>query len=202
MSGNIEVRIAIMEAVSALNSNSLLPATFRKDSIAGALIVVSDALNAFIPEEIEQELETLMVPTYVFLGGRTYEGYTSAQIIAAAGNFARPTLASSVPTDGAADIVEDTLEAIELTFSADVLAGTGSFTLWLDDTTDSVVQTWGFGDLEIVDEVVTLALDTALPIGEYYLLWTEGAVILESNGAAIAANATATTLNFEVIAEA
>ncbi len=112
-----------------------------------------------------------------------------------------PTLASSVPADGATDVAIGA--NIALTFSETVKAGTGDI-LIKDSSDDSTVATITVTDTDQVtfaSELVTINPTADLAVGTSYYVVIPSTAILDEADNAYAGISFATDLNFSTVAE-
>jgi hypothetical protein len=136
------------------------------------------------------------------IGEVTNGGLSAAQTVAASGlDFTAPTFSSAVPADNATGVAVDS--NIVLTFSENVFAGTGSFTL--RNVTDSAdVETFDIatgvgsagGTVSIAGAAVTF--NPAANLGNNKstsVRWPAG-ILLDADGNALAANTGDTLYNF------
>jgi hypothetical protein len=136
------------------------------------------------------------------IGEVTNGGLSAAQTVAASGlDFTAPTFSSAVPADNATGVTVGS--NLVLTFSENIFAGTGSFTL--RNVTDSVdTETFNIatgvgsagGTVSIAGAVVTINPFADLAASKSYAVRWPAGILLDADGNALAANTGDTLYNF------
>lgn len=151
-----------------------------RSAAVGTVAISGNVLTIILAQPLAYSTEyELTMPEGVILdeAGNPFAGISAGEMkftTAAAPDVEAPTLASSVPANGATDVETDA--AIVLTFSENIVAGTGNITV--SDSADDTREIAVTGEsVAIANDTLTITLESALAAGtEYTVIIPAGAV--------------------------